>query len=243
MERKLTSSHLKWIALVTMFIDHFGGLLIEHYANANGLIYISSGYPFNPQSKLELYYTIIRFIGRLAFPLYVFLLVEGFRHTRDAKKYIARMGLFALISEIPFNLALTLNLKAPQHQNVFITLTLGLIMLYIFELLERKHVPYRIVIDVLLVVAIAYFNEYIGADYGNYGIYFIAIVYALRNNPPVQSMAVGVMGFYQFTGSLAGIITYFYSGRKGKTFNKYFFYIFYPAHLLIIYFIAKTFFK
>ena len=84
----LTSSDLKWIAIISMLVDHFA---VAIYANM-------ADYQFD-------IYRVMRGIGRIAFPIYCFLLVEGFCHTHDVKRYISRCFLFAVISEVPFDLA------------------------------------------------------------------------------------------------------------------------------------------
>ena len=81
----LSGSQLKWIALFSMIIDHTAMVLISR-----------SAYP--------IMYTFMRSIGRLAFPIYCFLLVEGFYHTHCFWKYAASLGIFAILSEIPYNL-------------------------------------------------------------------------------------------------------------------------------------------
>ncbi|NLC03985.1 MAG: TraX protein, partial [Tissierellia bacterium] len=91
---------LKIIALISMVIDHYGAIF---------------------QSGIDIY----RIIGRLAFPIYAFLLVEGYTHTRDVKKYGRRLLIFALVSELPFDLAFYGKLSF-THQNIFFTLFIGL---------------------------------------------------------------------------------------------------------------------
>ena len=96
----INSFQLKWIAVITMIIDHTGAVLF-------------------PDDM------VFRYIGRIAFPIFCFLLVEGFFHTRDVRKYMLRLGLFALISEIPYDLAFRDTVLEFEHQNVFFALLLG----------------------------------------------------------------------------------------------------------------------
>ena len=98
-----SSAVLKYIAMLTMLIDHIA---------ASGLIFLL----IDAGMSTRLYF-ISRMIGRIAFPIYVFLLVEGFVHTKDIKKYIIRIALFALISEVPFDLAFYNTVFDIYHQN------------------------------------------------------------------------------------------------------------------------------
>ena len=103
----ISADALKWIALLTMLCDHVGAVLLPQYP-------------------------ILRLIGRTAFPLFVWLLVEGFSHTSSRKKYLGRMAAFAILSELPFDLALY-GRPDWQSQNVFVTLSIGLLMLIFLE--------------------------------------------------------------------------------------------------------------
>ena len=118
----LSGSTLKLIAIVTMFIDHLGVVAFETQI-----------------SNYMVPYYIMRLIGRLAFPIFCFLLVEGFFHTRDVKKYALRLLVFAFISEIPFDLAFNRQMFYWRHQNVFFTLFIGLLVIALLEI-GRAHV-------------------------------------------------------------------------------------------------------
>lgn len=124
----LSGTTIKIIAAITMLIDHTGYAVIRHL-------------PDMADNTSRTYYTYaaMRLIGRLAFPLYIFLLVEGFRHTRSRVKYAVRMLIFCPISEIPFDLAF-FKFNDMEHQNVYFTLFIGLIMMCGFELMQKKWV-------------------------------------------------------------------------------------------------------
>ena len=112
----LSGTALKRIACLSMLLDHIGASLLE-----NGLFKQGSFWPGDVQLD-----GVLRLAGRLAFPIYCFLLVEGFLHTHDFKKYALRMLGFALISEWPFDWAFFSGVYW-GHQNVYFTLLLGLL--------------------------------------------------------------------------------------------------------------------
>ena len=116
-KRGLSGAVLKWIALVTMLIDHIG-LTVVYQA----LIYDRDLWLNDTMMTL---YAVLRSVGRLAFPLFCFLLAEGFRHTSSRGKYLLRLAVFALLSEIPFDLAVNSRVIEFSSQNVFFTLLLG----------------------------------------------------------------------------------------------------------------------
>ena len=120
----ISGSTLKIIAIVTMLIDHTGATVLRAILNQPNIM----DNLFNRDVWVSIY-SASRSIGRLAFPIFCFLLVEGFVHTRNVYKYAGRMFLFALISEIPFDIALKGNLYIPQKQNVYFTLLIGLLVL------------------------------------------------------------------------------------------------------------------
>lgn len=133
--RGISGSTVKIVAVITMFIDHAAAVILTRQIMADGYMDAVMG----GQSSLVkwlmengiLYYinTVMRAIGRLGFPIFCFLLVEGFQRSRNVGKYALRLGLFALISEIPFDLAITGRWWHTGYQNVFFTLLLGLLAL------------------------------------------------------------------------------------------------------------------
>ncbi|MBP3544518.1 MAG: hypothetical protein J6J86_09845, partial [Lachnospiraceae bacterium] len=124
-KKGLAGSTLKIIAIITMFIDHIGAAIFEN--NEITMCVMAKGeHAYVIWGLADL---VLRLIGRIAFPIFCFLLVEGFLHTRDVKKYALRLGAFCLISEIPFNLAFFGQPLYAGHQNVFFTLLIGLLVL------------------------------------------------------------------------------------------------------------------
>lgn len=216
---------LKLIAIITMLIDHVAAFLIS-----------SEAHP-------ELYLTM-RSIGRIAFPIFSFLIVEGFYHTKDIKKYLIRLGAFALISEIPFDLVHGYVLEF-TYQNVFFTLFLGLLLVYFMNQVEQKYKKEVIVsniLDALLTFAFCAVAVVLRTDYNLQGILIIVAFYLFRGNKVLLTVAMLIVngmfgGTIQALATIAMLPIAFYNGQKGRS-AKYLFYIFYPAHLLIIYLIG-----
>jgi len=125
--RGLSGTTLKYIACITMLIDHIGASCIEAGLLMPGLE--SGAFSRSTLSSVPLFQLdrLLRYVGRLAFPIFCFLLVEGFVHTHDVKRYIRRLLLFGLISEVPFDLAFFRTPFNPTNQNVYWTLALGVL--------------------------------------------------------------------------------------------------------------------
>ncbi len=208
---ELNSYQLKCIAIITMVIDHVGAVLFP-------------------------YHMIFRCIGRISFPIFCFLLAEGFYHTKNVPKYIIRLGLFALLSEIPYDLTFRHIYLEFSRQNVFFTLMVGMVLMYMLEKTNSVMVK---AVDVLLAMWIA---ETLRSDYGARGILLIMVYYYFRDNKAMKS-ALGVGWNFIWTsavqkyGAFATIPIMMYNGEKGRNL-KYVFYAFYPLHLLILYVIS-----
>lgn len=224
MNRGLSGSTLKIIAMVTMLIDHIGAALLARM--------IISG-------NVELYdcYRILRKIGRLAFPIFCFLLIEGFCHTKDVKKYATRLCVFALISEIPFDLAFSAKVLEVQHQNVFFTLAIGLVTVMAYKNVGELNLQeswLKPVLQFFVGAVGAGIAELLRTDYGMLGVLVILFFYILRTNRFYQ-IAVGCCFFIDnITALFAFIPIAFYNGRRGLN-VKWLFYAFYPLHLLLLY--------
>ena len=224
----LSGSVLKCIALFTMIVDHVGLHLLRNSGIV--LLYTSAG-------PLELF-TLMRKVGRLAFPIYCFLLVEGFLHTHDRRKYGLNLLAFALISEIPWNLEHTGALHCPS-QNVFFTLFLGYAGMYCIEELKERPLEQLISLIALVMVAMN-----LKADYGIGGFAFILVMYLLREQKILQAIVGTCIESGGWAAGLAFIPINLYNGQRGfiqGKFMKYLFYAAYPVHIMIIYLMKKKF--
>ena len=164
MEKKkgISGSTLKMIAIVTMLIDHIGAAVLARLLMVNGLGELDQTNTdaimqwLSANGALYWMYTVMRMIGRVAFPIFCFLLVEGFLHTHDVKKYAMRLGLFALISEIPFDLAFSSKILEFNYQNVFFTLFIGLLTMIAYRAVEEKeewNQALKVILYILIVAA------------------------------------------------------------------------------------------
>lgn len=235
----LSGNALKIIAITTMLIDHIGAVLIE-----NGIL----GGPFSfdwdaVQASAGLTFwwnvdVVLRAIGRIAFPIFAYLLVEGFLHTRDVKKYGLRLLVFGLLSEIPFDLAIY---HAPfywGYQNVYFTLFLGLIAMAGIQKCENERMLWKQTLVLLLCCGA---SIVLNTDYGAFGVIFIALLYMTRRNPRTQTIFGVLALIWEVSAVLAFIPIRMYNGARGKWNLKYLFYAFYPVHLLILWGIWKIF--
>ncbi|UUX34294.1 TraX family protein [Fundicoccus culcitae] len=206
--------------MLTMIIDHIGAILIEPLS-------LTSFLGFN---HWETVYLVCRLIGRLAFPIFAFLIVEGYSHTHNFNKYLLRLISLALLSEIPFDLAFNQSWFDMSYQNIFFTLSLGLIAIWSSDRWDNQF------LGTLFPLGIIFMAEWLQVDYGAYGVFFIYILYVLRDKRLYQCIAGAVLGFLQLTASLSFILIYFYNGQKGRA-NFRWMYVIYPVHLVILIFI------
>lgn len=220
--RFLSGSMIKLIAVLTMLIDHTASYTIPQ-----------SYVLFTIGSHNVMLYNVMRLIGRIAFPLFAFLLVEGFIHTRSRIRYGASLIICAFISEIPWDLVHR-GKFAHFGQNVFFTLTLGFLGMCAIEYLRNHPLPQIIALIVLGIISIL-----IRCDYSIIGYAFIILLYALRENEILR-----IFPFVLLNNILGAIWAFlpisFYNGKRGfikGAVLKYAFYAFYPVHLLVFYFI------
>lgn len=226
--RVLSGSVLKLIAVLTMMIDHCGVALFSRMPQANEALL----------HGITLY-TISRAVGRTAFPIYCFLIGEGFRHTRSRARYGGSLLLFALISEIPWNLMHSGTLRY-EKQNVFFTLFLGFCCIAVYERYRTQR--HRLLLGLLGLLLCALL---LNADYGIRGTALILLLYLLRDDRILQ----GFFGCCFLNEGIATLpafaLTGLYSGARGFIRGKrlkYLFYAVYPLHLLILYLMQQRLF-
>lgn len=244
----ISGSTLKLIALVTMLIDHIGAAVLYRMCMIWNVTTARTAWIAEiPFERLVEAYNITRDIGRIAFPIYCFLMVEGFQRTHNRRKYALRMLFFALVSEIPFDLAFSSKVLEFEHQNVFFTLFLGLLAMIVTDIIEQKiwdcknPVWNNMIQSALTLFSVGAFAGaawLMHTDYNAFGVIAIMLLYCFRRNR-VSQMLVGAMAFlWERTAVLAFFPIACYNGERGLKL-KYVFYLFYPFHLLILYFICR----
>lgn len=219
----LSGSAIKTIAMVTMLIDHIGAFLLHNKSFAAKPLFTHG----------PTLYRLSRDIGRIAFPIFVFLLVEGAMHTRSRVKYGRNLLLFALLSEIPWNYVHTGTIRY-EKQNVYFTLFLGYLAICCIEKYREQQW-----LQALCVLALLLVSRYLHADYGWKGYAFILIMYWLRYEKVAQAIGGSCWLAYEWKACFAFIPINMYNGQRGyiKGKWKYFFYLFYPLHITILYFL------
>ena len=224
----MTSFILKIIAIISMIFDH-------------------SGYVFFGK------HTWFNYIGRISFPIFAFQITEGYTHTKNFKKYFTRLLIFAIISQIPYMLFMSMPVfRGKIRLNVLFTLLFGLIAIWSYDITQKKNV--RKIFSFLIVAILAIIAEKVNMDYGYFGVLSIFIFYIFKNKIILLIPSFTTLTFLRYfsinniifsTNKLISfsctliplILICLYNGKQGKRSNKlkYFFYIFYPVHLLILY--------
>lgn len=230
--RGISGATLKWFAIISMLIDHIGAALLAP------VILGKAHYLQNvDRYTLIQIYTCMREFGRLAFPIFCFLLIEGIRYTKNRKKYFLQMLLFALVSEVPFDLAFHGKIMDWNYQNVFWTLMLGMLAVYAAEYIMLRMPQIRAVwmIILLLLCVVA---ELTHVDYGATGVVVIVVMWSLQKSPVIRGVLCTLIlivgaSVAEWTVVFSFLLIACYNGTRGKQW-KYFFYLFYPAHLLIL---------
>lgn len=217
-----SGSVLKLLAVICMVIDH--GALI--------LLPVLDGLAVPLLGGMSLY-ELLRKIGRLAFPIFCFLTAEGYAHTKNWKKYGLSLLIFALVSEVPFDLMLSGSVFYTGSQNVYFTLLLGVLMIYFYENATGLR-------QILGMLAVGIVTTLLDVDYGIRGVMLIFLLYVLRDRPVVKT----ALAYPLLSGGVAAFLAFIpinlYNGKRGfirGSWLKYGFYMFYPVHIMALLFV------
>lgn len=227
----LNGVQLKGIAMAAMLVDHLALFVLAAWMQ-------QSGAP--EKGGLTLLFHLLRAVGRIAFPLYFFLLVEGFLYTRSIRRYLTRLLLFGLISEIPYDLANCGRLLDWSRQNIFFTLAIGLFTLSLLEHYQNQPLLRASALAGGCLLALL-----LRTEYHMMGILLMTAFRLLHENPTGRTLAAGAMlacETYRFwCAGLAALIPIgCYSGVRGELRHPLFFYWFYPIHIALLYVVRRV---
>lgn len=242
----LSADVLKWIAVISMCIDHAAAVVLKGYFHLR-----MEEIPQQQWRTWELWYEGMRAAGRIAFPLFAFLLTEGFYHTKSRRNYGIRLLVTAVCSESVYDLAVYGQVSVWERQNTVFTLFLGFLVLNIMQEIRTFHAGWNVQ-SAEMRNALLWISQILAAaagcalacvcrlDYSWKGILLIVVFYFFYGYQSAAA-AAGFALFYQsFWSIFAFVLLVFYNGKKRKAVcgklsgTKYWFYFFYPLHLLIL---------
>lgn len=224
MKKYLSNFDLKLIALITMTIDHIG---------------VVFGTPF---------YYALRIVGRISFPIFAFLLTEGYLHTKKFSRYLLRLVVLAIISEVIYDYVFYDSFFYLEANNVFFTLVLGLVTLKLLDISKKtitKYVQNKLdyyialsFVTTIILILMGLMATIFHVSYGMLGIVMISSFYLFKDKPVVLVLAILVATLLlaepiQLFSLLSFLCLYFYNQKLGKQ-SKFFFYLYYPAHILVL---------
>lgn len=239
-KRGFSQEDLKLIACVTMLIDHVGATVVLK-------LYLSGQTIGGSRQAVYWVYILMRMIGRIAFPIYCFLLAEGAHYTKNPKKYAMRLAIGAVLSELPFDFAFWGGWTW-EHQSVMLTMLLGFLVLEAMAKCDHK------LLQIIVMLPFALAAEWLQTDYGGAGVLLIALFGLTRELPYrwLLQLAGMVLIIYTLIPSwfhiggiriplemfalIALIPIVLYSGRKATSSKavQWGFYLFYPVHLMVL---------
>lgn len=290
----ITAAGMKLIALIAMFLDHFAVVYLSDFMLKGDWTNLSVRTEYlssNEGSFLAITYSILRIIGRISFPIYAYLIVEGLSYTSNRIKYSLRLFFFALLSEIAFDFAFHKQWFDFGSQNVFWTLFIGLLVISAIDYFEQdkkteNFILLREIILFFVTASGAILAKALHSDYGMKGVIAIVMIYLIKmgsrkracfyaltaftaetlyryltnqtseeiwisiclvllifiacNIPFVNVSAVlcaclfiASLNFSSVYSVFAVVPVFFYNSRRGRSL-KWFFYLFYPIHLILL---------
>ena len=214
-------AQLKYIAFISMLIDHANNALITPLLDGQGfLLHLSN---------------LFSILGRIAFPIFVFFIVEGFFKTRSRKKYLLTLLVFGIISEVPFDMFTSKTFFDPYWNNMMFTLALCLIMIWLVDILKGR-IKNRLlwyIVSIFVVAIFVFMAMQLTLDYDYHAI-VVAYLFYIFYDKPILGAGLGYLSIikelYSFTGFA---MTLTYNGERGRQY-KWFNYLFYPVHILIL---------
>ena len=232
--RGLTGNQLKVLGIVAILIDNIGAVLIQ-----GGILHgtdpaLYQAFTATPEGNWWVMAgEVCRYCGRLGFPILAFLTAEEFSRARDQKSYAIRMLVFAIMSEVPFDLAVYHTLFYIHYQNMLFTLFAGIMVMMA---LEHTRKPLLQITALSAGCGLSWLLQF---DYNVLGVLLVTAMYWFRRSETAQLVsgialcAVESISCY-CVSALAFVPIVMYNGRRGAFQLKYMFYVFYPLHLVVL---------
>ncbi len=234
----ITADGLKIFACITMLIQSIGIAVIE-----KGIINLDSYTQAELSQAMADYKnlmaaagtgSVMQLIGGLSVPIFAYLLVEGFRHTSDFRKYLLSMFVFALASEIPYDLANSQKIVDWSSQNALVTMCICLLMVYFLDLFKEKKGIAIVLLRGTIVLCAVVWVTVLMAAYGLCMVLLTAVFYLLYSRNVLKTVLGMAISLLYVTGPLAFYGIWFYNEQRKDRLPKYVYYVFYPAHLLVL---------
>ncbi|MDO4306047.1 MAG: TraX family protein [Eubacteriales bacterium] len=241
----VTADGLKIFACVVMLIQNIGIAIVE-----NGLIkldqYTQESLSMAMETNSDLMFlagagSIMQLIGGMAVPVFAFLLVEGFLKTSDYRKYLLSMAVFAVISEVPYDLAMNQRLIDHSGQNALFSMTISLLMLYFLKMMKKKKGAVYAAAQVLIVICAVIWASLFRAQYGLCIVLLAAIFYLFYTKHVLKTVLGIIVSLLYVTGPISFYGIWCYNEERKNILPKYAYYVFYPLHLLVLGLIVKLF--
>lgn len=234
----VSADGLKNFACVMMFIRTLGIAVVQ-----NGLIhveqYTKEGLSAAMKEDSELMSlaglsSVLQLLGGLAVPIFVFLLVEGFLNTSSYRKYLLSMVIFAIISEVPYDLANYGRVWDTSGQNELFSMAVSLLMLYFLRMMEEKKGMIGVLLKALIVQCAVLWVTVLRAGGGLCVVLMAAVFYLFYSRSVLKTVLGALLGLLYVTAPLSFYGIWCYDGTRKNKLPKYAYYAFYPLHLLVL---------
>lgn len=240
----VTANGLKNFACIVMLLQNIGIVVIE-----KGIIHLeqytqeSLSQAMAADSNLMMVSgiaSVLQLIGGMAIPIFAFLLVEGFLNTSSYKKYLLSIFIFALLSEIPYDLAMSRRIFDFSSQSAMVSMLISLLMLYVLKMVKQIQGLPGVFLQLLTVLGGILWVTFLRTEYGLCIILLAAIFYLLYARNGWKTLLGVLVSLMYVTGPLSFYGIWCYNGERKDKFSKYIYYIFYPVHLLLLALIARA---
>ena len=216
-----SGAQLKYLAFISMLIDHVNNAIVTPMLDGGGfLLYLSN---------------IFSILGRIAFPIFIFFIVEGFFKTSNRKKYLITLLIFGVISEVPFDMFTSKTFFDPHWNNMMFTLALCIITIWIIDSIKNKldNKVLWYVISIIIVILFGFLAMQLSLDYDYHAI-VVAYLFYIFYDKPILGAGLGYLSIIKELYSFLGFgMTLTYNGERGRQY-KWLNYFFYPVHILIL---------